>query len=264
VPVSESLFSSLRAEPRYADAWTTLYHGRCEDILGQLAPSSVGLVVADLPYGSTRNDWDKEIDPKLLWHYFHEVCTERSAQVLFGSGLFSAKTIMSNPAEYRFSLVWDKQAISGHLNAKRQPLRAHEDIHVFYRAQPPYHPQMVAGRRAHSRGRSVERTTNHWGAHVNTPARDSDLQYPRSILRFPRPKEGLHPSQKPVDLLAWLIRTWSDPGAVVLDATCGSGSTLVAARAEGRFSIGIEADERYCEVAARRLASAADPGVPAS
>ncbi|MHB1846839.1 MAG: DNA methyltransferase [Deltaproteobacteria bacterium] len=123
---------------------------------------------------------------------------------------------------------------------------------------------MVKGRRAHSRGQTVERTTNHWGTHANTPARGSDLQYPRSIVRFARPNKGLHPCQKPVCLLAWLVRTWSDPGAVVLDATCGSGSTLAAARAEGRFSIGIEADERYCEIAARRLAGAADPGVPAS
>lgn len=120
-------------------------------------------------------------------------------------------------------------------------------------------PKMVKGRRSHSRGTKTERTVNHWGAHRNTPVADTDLQCPRSILRFARPKEGLHPSQEPVDLLAWLIRTYTDPGMLVLDATAGSGSTLVTAKAEGRLAIGIEADERYCEVAAERLAATPAP-----
>ncbi|MGH8994899.1 MAG: DNA methyltransferase [Acidimicrobiales bacterium] len=146
-------------------------------------------------------------------------------------------------------------AVSGFLNAKKQPLRSYEDIHVFYGAQPTYHPQMVAtGRKSHSRGRRVDRTVNHYGAFADTPVADTDEQYPRSILSLPRPKEGLHPTQKPVDLCRWLVRTFTDRGQLVLDPTCGSATTLVAAKAEGRRAVRIEATEAYCEVAAKRLA----------
>lgn len=242
--------------PYYEADGITLYHGDCLDVMPALA-STVQLVVADLPYGTTRNDWDRELPNKLLWHCYRALIGVRTPVLVFGTGSFSARFIVENLAEYRYSLVWDKQAVTGHLNAKKQPLRAHEDIMVFYGQQPVYNPQMVfTGRSSHSRGSTKERTNNHYGEYVNTDVVDqAGYQYPRSILEFPRPKVKGHPSQKPVALLDWMIRSFSEPGDLVLDNVCGSGTALVAARAAGRRAIGIELREEFCEMAATRLAS---------
>lgn len=239
-----------------------LWHGDCLEVMPRLV-EPVDLVVADLPYGTTRNDWDRELPNKLLWHCYRQLCGARVPQLVFGTGSFSARFIVENLAEYRYSLVWDKQAVTGHLNAKRQPLRAHEDIMVFYRDTPFYDPQMVfTGRSSHGRGSRVDRTNNHYGEYVNTPVVEQEgWQYPRSILEFKRPKVKGHPSQKPVALAEWLVRSYSRPGDLVLDNVCGSGTTLVAAKAAGRRAIGIEKEERFCEMAARRLESGSEGDV---
>lgn len=248
-----TLFAPL-GERVYAADGIELWHGNCLDVMPGLPP--VDAIVADLPFATTRNHWDRLIDPKLLWHAYRRLMTDRTPVVLFGSGIFTHRTVMSQPDAWRYNLVWDKQAITGHLNAKRRPLVGHEDLIVFYDRQPTYNPQMVdTGRRSHSRGSKRERTTNHWGGHDNTPVpEDQQGQYPRSILRFPRPK-GRHPSQKPVALLEWLIRTYTNEGDLVLDNVAGSASTLVAARNCGRRAIGIELHGPYVEMAVERLES---------
>lgn len=246
-------------EPVYDVGGITLYHGRCEDIMPML-PQLVDAVMADLPYATTRNDWDRLIDPKILWHCYRSLCGPRSPVLLFGSGMFSAEMMVSNRAAWKYNLVWDKQAVTGFLNAKRQPLRAHEDILVFYKQQPHYDPQMVfTGRSSHSRGSRVERTVNHYGQHANTPVVEQDgYQHPRSILTFKRPKSGKHPTQKPIELMEWMVRSYTAPGELILDNVCGSATTLVAARNCGRRAIGIEAHEAYIEEAIRRLESGAE------
>lgn len=255
----------MRPEPHYQDDAVRLFAGDCLAVMPHLT-EPVDLVIADLPYGTTPNQWDRPIDPKLLWSAYRSLVKPRGAVILFGSGIFSARTVLANEADFRYTLVWRKMAVSGHLNAKRQPLREHEDLIVFYRQQPTYNPQMVqTGRRSHSRGGRVDRTNRHYGEYVNTPvAEEQEGQYPRSILEFPRPKlpkgKG-HPTQKPVDLLRWLIRTYSNPGDLVLDNVAGSGSTLVAARSEGRRAVGVEIDEddnNYVGMAAARLASGSE------
>jgi site-specific DNA-methyltransferase (adenine-specific) len=239
------------------DDVVTLYHGRCEDIMGQLVPEAYSMVLADLPYATTRNSWDRPIDPKLLWWHYNQLVPDNGAVLLFGSGLFSARMICSNEDAFRYSLVWDKEAVTGFLNAKRQPLRAHEDLLVFYRAQPYYDPQMVeTGRRSHSRGKRVDRTINHYGQFTNTPVpEDQEGQHPRSILSFARPKPSVHPTQKPLALCEWAIRSFAPEGTTVLDNVAGSGSTLLAAARAGRRAVGIEVREDYCELAADRLAA---------
>jgi hypothetical protein len=246
-------------KPYYEGEGVTLYHGDCLEVM-PLLTERFDLVLADLPYGSTHNHWDRELPNKLLWAGYHELVGPRSPMVLFGTGLFGAELLVSNKAEYRYSLVWDKQAVTGHLNAKRQPLRAHEDLHVFYAQQPIYQPQMVyTGRASHSRGRRVDRTIHHWGGFHNTDVVDQGgFQYPRSILTFKRPKNTKHPNQKPVALCEWLVRTFTVEGAAVLDNVCGSATTLVAARNVGRRAVGIELYEPYAEEAARRLESDAE------
>lgn len=226
------------------------------------------MILADLPYGTTRNHWDRELPHKLLWHGYHSVTGPRTPILVFGQGSFSARFIVDNLPEYKYSLIWAKRDekgadVSGHLNAKKQPLRVHEDILVFHRAQPTYNPQMVfTGRSSHSRGKVTERTVNHYGAFTNTEVVEQEgYQYPQTVLDFRRPKlpRGFgHPSQKPVKLLRWLIRTYSNPGDLILDNVCGSGSTLVAARAEGRRALGIELNPEFAEMAAARLTTGSD------
>lgn len=245
----------MLVKPIYDADGIALYHGDCLDVMPALL-WNVDAVMADLPYATTRNDWDRPIDPKLLWHHYRQLTGDRSPVLLFGAGIFTARMQMSNEADWRYNLVWSKQHITGHLNAKRQPLRAHEDILVFYRKQPTYNPQMVfTGRSSHSRGTTIERTVNHYGEFVNTPTVDQGgYQYPRSILDFKRPK-GEHPTQKPVELMEWMIRSYTNPGDLILDNVSGSGTTLVAARNCGRRCIGIEAQERYVEMTVERLES---------
>lgn len=220
-------------------------------------------VMADLPYATTRNTWDRPIDPKILWHCYNALMRPTTPVLLFGSGIFTAQMMMSNDKAWKYNLVWDKEATTGQLNAKRQPLRGHEDILVFYRKQPHYDPQMVfTGRSSHSRGSSTERTVNHYNEFRNTPVVEQDgYQYPRSILSFRRPKlrkgEG-HPTQKPVALMEWMIRSYTRPGDLILDNVCGSGTTLVAARNCGRRAIGIESYDPYIELAVDRLVSGAE------
>jgi site-specific DNA-methyltransferase (adenine-specific) len=245
--------------PEYDKDGIELYHGRCEDILPFLH-DPVAAVIADLPYATTRNTWDRPIEPKILWHLYHQLTGATAPIILFGSGRFSARMITSNEDEFRYDLVWDKQAITGHLNAKRQPLRAHEDILVFYRRQPHYDPQMVhTGRASHSRGTRKDRTINHYGDFVNTPTVEQDgWQYPRSIVTFKRPKAGKHPTQKPVRLLEWLIQSYTRPGDLILDNVAGSSTALVAARNCGRRAIGVETHEAYIEMSVDRLTSGAE------
>lgn len=228
----------------------------------------VDMVLADLPYGTTRNHWDRELPNDKLWVGYHSVCGPRTPLVIFGQGSFSARMMVQNLPEYRYSMIWAKRDengadVSGFLNAKIQPMRIHEDLLVFYQKQPTYNPQMVyTGRKSHSRGTTAERKLNHYGHNVNTPVVEQEgYQYPQTVLDFRRPKlpKGFgHPSQKPVELLRWLIRTYTNPGDLILDNVCGSASSLVAARAEGRRAIGIEIEPRFAEMAAARLASGSE------
>lgn len=249
-------------DPVYDRDGVTLYHGDCLVVLHQLLVT-VQLVLEDLPYGTTRMDWDRPIDNKLLWHALAGLCGPRTPVVAFGTGSFWAELVMSNRADYRYDLIWDKQAVTGHLNAKKQPLRAHENIAVFYRQQPAYQPQMVfTGRSSHSRGSRSERTVNQWGGFENTEVVDQDgFQYPRSIIQAKRPKlpkgKG-HPSQKPVELLGTIVRSFTAPGDLVLDPVAGSGSTLVAARTAGRRAIGIEQDPEWVANIIERLDSGSE------
>lgn len=244
--------------PVYDHDGVTLYQGDCLTIMPTL-PQRVGMILADLPYGTTRNHWDRPLPNKLLWHCYRQLAGPRTPIVLFGTGRFGAELIVSNAADYRYTIVWDKDAVSGHLNAKRQPLRCHEDLMVFYGKQPTYHPQMVdTGRRSHSRGTKRDRTINHYGLFENTGVVDQGgMQYPRTIVKSTRPKSGQHPNQKPVELCEWLIRTFTDPGDLVLDNVAGVATTLIAARNTGRRGIGIEDHAPYIERAVARLHSGA-------
>lgn len=238
-----------------------LLHGDTIEHMKNLSDNSVDLILTDLPYGTTRNKWDVIIPFDELWEQYNRVIKDNGAIILFGQGLFSAKLIMSNESMYRYSLVWDKILTTGFLNANRMPLRSHEDIIVFYKKLPTYHPQKFKGAPNHGVGKSVGKiptTNNNYGNMITTDSDKSGMKYPKSILTFQKdhPSTTVHPTQKPLALLEYLIKTYSNTGDVVLDNTMGSGSTGVACVNTGREFIGIELDDEYFEIAENRIKEA--------
>jgi DNA modification methylase len=241
-------------KPYYEHAGSTIYHGRCEDVLPTLPDASVGLVLSDLPYGVTANGWDRALDWSWLWGAYGRVAREDAAILLFGQDAFTAEMICSNRPWYRYSLVWEHDRATGFLDARRKPLRSHQDIAVFYRRQPTYAPQYWRGEPQHGRGRPSRMQSSNYGAYRSlTGSPGNTEKLPRTVLYFPTPHPKVHPNEKPVALLEYLIRTYSRPGDVVLDNCAGSGSTLAAALRAGRNAIGIDTSEEYCEIAVRRL-----------
>lgn len=227
----------------------TVHNVDCLEGLKMLEPQSVKLFLIDPPFGQTNNKWDIVIDPEKLWELLMRALKPDGVVVMFGRGAFTAKMILSNIKNYRYSLVWEKTSPVGFLNANRMPLSAHEDIMVFYKHQPTYNPQKTTG---HPRKvstaehkRNSSQGTN-YGKHENT-SYDSTERYPTSVLKFASDKqrEYYHPTQKPIDLCRTIIRTYTNEGDLVVDCCCGSGTTLVAAQYENRNFIGM--DNGTCE-----------------
>ena len=241
----------------------TLMQGDCLERMKEIPDGSVDMILADLPYGMTACEWDTRIPFEPLWEQYRRVIKENGVVVLSGSGAFSAEIINSNLSMYRYSLIWDKRRVSGFLNANRMPLKQHEDIIVFYKKLPTYNPQMrkcSPQERTHSTGKkSGEYDNRCYGRITFTPARITDEKYPTSIISIPKEHktgEFFHPTQKPVALLEYLIKTYTNEGETVLDNVMGSGSTGVAAVNTGRKFIGIELDEKFYETAKNRIEKA--------
>ena len=244
----------------------TLHHGDCLEVLPTIADGSVDTILCDLPYNTLNKSnpsakWDNEIDMPKMWEQIWRVLKPNGACVLFGQGLFSAKLIMSQSKFYRYDLIWQKGGrCSGFLNAKKQPLREHEQILVFYRQQPTYNPQMVKcepHQRNHSRGKTQNPTNRCYGNFAKAEDFISDEKYPKSILNFAREhKNFYHPTCKPIALLEWLIKTYSNEGETILDFTMGSGSTMVACVNTKRKGIAIELMQEYYDIAVKRVQEA--------
>jgi site-specific DNA-methyltransferase (adenine-specific) len=245
-------------KPYYQDdrAGITIYHGDCLEVQPLLSPW-VDLILSDLPYGTTACAWDSAIFLPLLWEQYKRLIKPSGAVVLTASQPFTTTLISSNLGWFRYCWVWEKDTPTGFLDANRKPLKAHEDVCVFYQSQPTYHPQKWRGQPNHSRRADVTRKVSsiYGGERLQLGSDESGMKYPRSVLRFAKhsASEDLHPAQKPIELIAYLIRTYTNPGDLVLDSTTGSGTTLEAAKRLGRRAIGIEIEERYCDIAARRL-----------
>lgn len=230
--------------------------GDCLEVMPEIPDGSVDMVLCDLPYGITRNRWDSQLPLARLWEEWHRIAKPEAAIVLFSSGMFTASLMSSNPKEWRYNLVWQKTNAVGFLNARRQPLRAHEDICVFYRRQPVYNPIKVPGPRkvsTASHRRNSKQSSNYNAVEPNSY--DSTERFPTSVLTFAKDKQksAIHPTQKPVALLEWLVRTYTNPGETVLDNCMGSGSTGVACARCGRDFIGIEIEPDYYKAAKERV-----------
>lgn len=232
--------------------------GDCLDLMRDIPDASIDLVLADLPYGTTQNKWDSVIPLDRLWAEYWRVCT--GAVVLTASQPFTSALVTSQIAHFKYDWVWRKQRGSGHLNAKKQPLRDKEDVCVFYKQQPTYNPQFSEGAAysGASKGKfraATKARTNTYGAYTGTATDNTGVRYPKQILEFDAidVKLMVHPTQKPVALMEYLIRTYTNEGDTVLDNTMGSGTTGVACVNTGRSFIGIERDEGYFKIAQDRI-----------
>lgn len=241
-----------------------IYHMDCLKGMRQIADKSIDAIIADLPYGVLNNrnisaGWDRQLPLEELWSEYLRITKPESPVILFGQGMFTARLMLSQPKMWRYNLVWHKDRVTGHLNANRMPLRQHEDIIVFYRKQPVYHPQMTPctpEQRNHSRKKTEGFTNRCYGQMSLSPVRIADDKYPTSVISIAKEhRKGCfhHPTQKPVALLEYLIRTYTDEGDTVLDNCIGSGTTAVAAVRTGRHYIGFDTEESYCETACRRI-----------
>lgn len=234
-----------------------LHWGDCLELMKSVPDGSVDLILCDLPYGTTRNKWDAVIPFDAMWSEYRRIC--KGAIVLTAQTPFDKALGASNLEMLRYEWVWEKTHPTGHLNAKRAPMKAHENILVFYEKQPTYNPQMTHG---HPRKTAVKRQDESplYGEQGFEPiSYDSSSRYPRSVLTFPSDKQriNLHPTQKPVALMEYLIRTYTNEGDTVMDNCMGSGTTGVACVNTGRRFIGMEQDPHYFLVATERIRRAA-------
>lgn len=232
--------------------------GDCLTVHPHIISKSIDLIITDLPYGQTQNKWDEVISSDSLWKEYKRIIKDNGVIILFGQGLFTAHMMMTNTKMWRYNLIWEKDRPSGFLNANRMPLRSHEDIMVFYKRLPTYNPQFVKGKPYHSMGtkfREDVHQNNNYGnftrsGHTNLP---SENKHPRSVIYFPRPHPPLHPTQKPVELYEYLIKTFTNKDELVLDSTMGVGTVALAAMNTKRKYIGIEENEEYYIIAQKQV-----------
>ena len=242
-----------------------IYNEDCLEGMGRIPDGTVDCIITDLPYGvlnagSDGGRWDTVIPFGPMWEQFIRVTRPAAPVILFAQGMFTAELMMSNRKMWRYNLVWKKgDRASGFLNANRMPLRNHEDICVFYDKQPVYHPQMRTGFPNHTRGHRSGKLKNGcygkfdpWGCSETVTTE----KFPLSVIDIAKEhdtRKQFHPTQKPIDLLRYLVLTYSDRGGVVLDACMGSGTTAVACIREGRHFIGFEKDREYFDKACERI-----------
>ena len=222
-----------------------VYEEDCLRGMKKIKDKSIDMILCDLPYGTTQNKWDSVIPLDELWREYHRIIKDNGVIVLTSQGIFTAKLILSNEQYFKYKIVWEKSKSTNFLNAKKQPLRKHEDICVFYRKPPTYNPQMTKGE-AYNKGFRKKQLTGSYGDFKSTEVKSNGERYPTDVVYFKTAEsEGkvYHPTQKPVELGRYLIKTYTNEGDIVLDNTCGSGSFLVSAILEKRNFIGFEKNE---------------------
>ena len=229
--------------------------GDCLEVMPLLPDKSIDMILCDLPYGTTACKWDTVIPFKPLWEQYERIIKDNGAIVLFGSQPFTSALVMSNLKLFRYEWIWQKTLATNFMLVKKQPAKKHENILVFYKKQPTYNPQMEIGKPYKDKPR--KRTVGiHGNAETIKEAINNEgTRYPSSVLLFSNGNNGnVHPTQKPVALFEYLIKTYTNEGEIVLDNCIGSGTTAIAALNTGRFFIGIEKEEKYVEIARKRIA----------
>jgi len=237
-----------------------LQQGDCLELMKDIPDGSVDMILCDLPYGTTRNKWDTVIPFEKLWGQYKRIIKNNGAIVLFGQEPFSSCLRLSNLKMFKYDWIWEKPKASGFLSAKKRPLSAHEVVSVFYKKMPTYNPQFTEGKpyiKEYKKGQgSQSESYNHVPNPLKTRKSDGK-RYPRSVQKFTTSEfddfHGSHPTQKPVALLEYLIKTYTNENETVLDNTMGSGSTGVACVDTGRNFIGMESEEKYFKIAKQRI-----------
>jgi DNA modification methylase len=232
--------------------------GDCLEVMKTIKDNSINAIICDLPYGTTKCKWDSVIDLELLWEQYNRIIKDNGAIVLTAQTPFDKVLGCSNLKMLKYEWIWEKTAATGHLNAKKMPMKAHENILIFYKKPPTYNPQKTSG---HERKVSkAEHKTNCKESEVYNKGQklttyDSTDRYPRSVQLFKsdKQKSKLHPTQKPLELMEYLINTYTNENDTILDNTMGSGTTMVACKNLNRNGIGIEKDPQYYAVAVARL-----------
>ena len=242
-----------------------LYKGDCLEVMKEIPDKSIDMILCDLPYGTTACKWDSVISFDLLWEQYERITKDNGAIVLFGKQPFTSALIMSNVKIFKYELIWKKNVPTGFFNAKKQQMSIHENILVFYKKQPTYNPQMV--KRSEEEYRKSVRIND---SECNNPeiynsgrkklirktAEEQRYKYPTTMCEFEKNRKTdtkLHPTQKPVALLEYLIKTYTNENEIVLDNCMGSGSTGIACLNTNRKFIGIEKEEKYFEIAKERI-----------
>ena len=233
-----------------------LFQGDCLQIMSAIPDGAIDLILCDLPYGITDCEWDSLIPMEPLWNEYRRLIKQNGAIVLTAQQPFATDLINAARKWFRYEIIWSKAKPLGFLNANRMPLRAHENVLVFYKRLPCYNPQFTEGEPYHSKGRSNSKTAVYRDIKKRIDTINKGVRYPRSVLHFPQEGRTGHPTEKPQALFEWIVKTYTRPGETVLDNCVGSGTTAAACEATGRRWIGIEMTERFCEMVRDRLSDA--------
>lgn len=242
----------------------TLWNGDCLELMSQIPSESIDMIFADLPYGTTNCDWDIKISFEKLWQHWNRIAKENAAIILTGQQPFTTDIINSNRKNFRYEIIWEKTQKLGFLDANRKPLRAHENIIVFYKKLPTYNPQFISAEKKRSPSKPADNRYEGYGAAAGKIWTDNGKRFPHSVIKISSwngsifgntDKATKHPTQKPVELLDWLIKTYTNEGDTVLDCVMGSGTTGVSCKKNNRHFIGIEKEKTFYDVAVSRVSA---------
>ena len=232
-----------------------LLKGDCLELMKDIPDKSIDAIIADLPYGTTANKWDSLLDLNKLWKEYERILAPKGNIVLFGAGLFAFKLALSNEKLFRYDMVWKKSKCGSPFTAKYMPLKKHEMVLVFGKSAAYYYPQLTEGT-PYKRKWTPNKVNNMKYGIAGVQTDNKGTRHPTTVLDFPqkwRRQDQLHPTQKPVELMEWLIKTYTNEGDTVLDNTMGSGTTGVACVNTSRRFIGIEKDDKYFDIAYNRI-----------
>jgi site-specific DNA-methyltransferase (adenine-specific) len=235
---------------------STLYLADCFDIFPDIADNSIDAIICDLPYGTTKNKWDSILPLDELWSQYERIIKTNGVIVLFGAEPFSSVLRTSNLSTYKYDWIWEKPQGTGFLNAKKRPLISYETISIFYKKQSCYNPQFENGKPYNFTHNTESSSKQTYGEYKTTERKSDGKRYPKSVLRFNNKNpqnQGLHKTQKPLELMEYLVRTYTNENEIVLDNTMGSGTTGLACLRTNRQFIGIEKDKQSFDIATRRL-----------
>ncbi len=229
--------------------------GDCLELMKDIPSGSIDMILADLPYGTTKNKWDAVIPFNELWKEYKRITKVNGAIVLFGSQPFTTDLINSNRTNFRYEIIWDKKMVTGFATCKVQPMKCHENILLFYEKKPTYNPQLRDVKKPFGKILDGVKSSN-YGDLVNNGKRG--VGYPKTIIEFPKPnnlsKDGnLHPTQKPIGLIEWLVKSYTNENDLVLDNTAGSGTTAIACLNTNRQFIVMEKEEKYYDIIKKRV-----------